>query len=57
MVGIWPDTPLPTLTPSSRQGPPARATPLAMGAATPDSYTMARALQAFLTLDQIAFYT
>jgi hypothetical protein len=27
------------------------------GAATPDSYTMARALQAFLTLDQIAFYT
>nr|WP_321440368.1 hypothetical protein [uncultured Hyphomonas sp.] len=27
------------------------------GAADPDSYTMARALQALLTLDQLAFYT
>jgi len=27
------------------------------GAAAPDSYTMARALQAILTLDQLAFYT
>lgn len=27
------------------------------GAAMPDSYTMTRALQAFLTLDQVAFYT
>jgi hypothetical protein len=41
-------------------GPPANAGSrhaVGHGAATADSYTMTRALQALLTLDQIAFYT
>jgi hypothetical protein len=43
--------------PASKKGSAGSRHAVGHGAAAQDSYTMTRALQAILTLDQLAFYT
>jgi len=46
-----------TFDPDSQTGVAGSRHAVGHGAASQESYTMARALQAMLTLDQFAFYT
>jgi hypothetical protein len=58
MHSVW-QTPIPSQT-STPWGQPEEASSrhaVGHGAATQESYTMTRALQVILTLDQRAFYT